>query len=367
MSKLERIAGIGKSGLVFHSKPSISSEEIEKVIIALNENQLMTGKYSGEFEDNIASYLGINWACAANSGTAALHLALLSLEPEYGEEAILPSYVCYSVLSSVMLSGLNPILADITGCSYNISPESIEEKISENTRAVIIPHMFGEPAEMDKLLKIKDKHPEIAIVEDCAHSVGAEYKGKKLGSIGDISILSFYATKMITSATGGMVVSDSEEKIKQIRAVMEIDEKDEYSQSYPYAMNDISAAIGLAQLSKLPKFITRRKEIASFYDGILGSLGMKRKLLNESISFRYVIERENKEHFIEEMRSEGIVCEKPIYKPLHEYLNLDVNEFPNTTESQRTAVSIPCYPALKDFEVEKTGEALKKIISGKKI
>ena len=208
--------------------------------------------------------------------------------------------------------------------------------------------MFGNPADLEKIEKLG-----IPVIEDCAHSIGAKYGDKRIGSIGRFSILSFYACKMMACGEGGALLSDDEEILRIARDRRDYDEKDHYKVRYNYKMSDIQAALGLVQLKKLPKMIARRREIAAFYDEALN--GMDIILPGgefDHVYYRYVIRtRADLSKAIACVKERGVICARPVFRPLHRYLELR-SGFKNADEAYSTALSIPIYPSLtKDEQV----------------
>jgi dTDP-4-amino-4,6-dideoxygalactose transaminase len=329
-----------------HSKPTIDSEDINKFLEAMNTGNLATGKIVKEFEESLSKYIGKKFGVATNSGTNALYLALRALDVKEGDEVILPSYICGSVLNAVSYCRATPIVVDINEDDYNISFEQTKNKITEKTKAIILPHMFGNPVkDIEKFLELR-----VPIIEDCAMSIGAEHNGKKIGNFGEISIFSFYATKMIASGVGGMVLTSDEKIYSRFLDLMQYDNRENFDESYNYKMSDLQAALGLSQLKKLDSFVRKRKEIASRYNHLLenGNSEFNLPKTGENIFFRYIIQCRDKETdidtFIEQIRKRGVDVAKPIYKPLHNYLALPDRDFPNTAKAYKTAISIPIYP-----------------------
>ncbi len=232
--------------MIPHSRPTISKEDVSSVADNLIGGQIASGKETALFEKEMSEYIGALGGVATNSGTNALHLALKAIGVKMGDEVVLPSYVCASVLSAVNYTGATPVLADIESRGYNIDPESVEKKISKKTKAIIVPHMFGAPANLGKLLALG-----VPIIEDCAQSVGAEYIGKRVGSFGDLSVFSFYATKVLTTGQGGMVLTNSQKLLENLANLTKYDELEEYCIAYNYELADFSAALGRNQLRRL--------------------------------------------------------------------------------------------------------------------
>lgn len=332
--------------MIPHSKVILEEEDLASVIEVLRSGLLTQGEIVSSLETKIARFIGVKYAVAVNSGTAALHLTLLCLGIGDGSEVIIPSYVCTALLNAIHYVRATPVLVDIDPHTYNISVESTKRAITERTRAIIVPHMFGLPADIESIVSLG-----IPVIEDCAHSVGARFKGRYTGSFGLLSIFSFYATKMLGAGEGGMVLSDDLDLIETTRDLRDYDEKEIYTVRYNYKMTDIQAAVCESQLKKLSSFIERRKEIAGIYNSGLDAAGARVPVVpegREHIYYRYVIPVENPLQFMEEMRKRGIECRRPVFKPLHRYLQL--SGYPMTDDVWERGVSVPIYPALKSEE-----------------
>jgi perosamine synthetase len=309
------------------------------------------GRKVAEFEKMFAEYAGVKGAVAVNSGTSALHLSLIALGIKNGDEVIIPSYVCTALLNAINYVGARAVLADIDRESFNISLLDVRNRITDKTRAIIVPHMFGTPcSEIDAFRRLG-----IPVIEDCAQSLGARITGRHTGTIGDIGIFSFYATKVITTAEGGMVISRSEELIDKIRDLRDYDNKEKYRVRFNYKMTDINAALGVEQLKKLPGFIEKRNVIAGAYEEAFRDLpvGTSKPAPDvDKVWFRYVLSLENATELISFLNKEGIGAVRPIFKPLHRFFNL-MGDYPVTENAWETSVSIPIYPSLSSVEVEK--------------
>jgi perosamine synthetase len=338
--------------VIAHSKPLIDDFDVLAVATQVESGMHSNGERVREFEDNVKKYIGVKHAKAVNSGTSALHLALLSLGVGKSDEVIIPSYVCMSVLSVVEQVEAKPVLVDV-GEDMNISVGDI--KLSNKTKAIIVPHMFGVPADIDKIISLG-----VPVIEDCALSLGAEYRGKKVGCFGSIGVFSFKATKMISTGHGGMIVTNSSEIKEKIDDLMEYDKREEYVKTFNYHMTDIQAALGISQLEKIDKFISRRREIGERYDKTFRDLIEIGKREEGSFPYRYIIQlksSEERERLEKELSLKGISVSRPIFKPLHNYLGLV--GFENCEKIHEEALSIPIYPALTDDEVDKVVEGVK--------
>jgi perosamine synthetase len=361
--------------MIPHNKPTISNEEIKAVADTLANLELTVGTRVEEFEKTFANYLDIN-AAATSSGTSALHLALIAIGITKNDEVIMPTYTCVAVALPVLYQEAKPILADVND-DYNISVEEIEKKITNKTKAVIVPHMFGYPVDLEEIKEICEER-DVYLVEDCAQAIGATYQGKKVGTVGDISIFSFYATKMMTTIQGGMVCTTRKDWIQiikdlryhdQCRSLEDTDPRVKYS----YMMSDVGAAIGIVQLKKLDHFITQRREIASSYREKLDEKivihpvesGKKKHVYS-----RYVIRTPyNPSAMIEKMRERNVICERMYVPPLHRRALLKkfnpTMTVPKTEKILASAISLPIYPSLENEEVEYVAESLNNILKEK--
>lgn len=343
--------------MIPHSRPTIGDDEASVVAEVLKSGLIAQGEEVKRFEDDFVRYMGGGYAAAVSSGTAALHLMLIAMEIGVGDEVVIPSYVCTALLNAVNYVGAIPVLADIDSKSYNLSPMDVGNRVGRRTKAIVIPHLFGESADMDGLSKFN-----IPLIEDCAQSVGGSYRGRRLGTIGIASIFSFYATKVITTGEGGMVYSSEKELIDLIRDLRDYDGREEYKVRFNLKMTDIQAAMGRIQLEKLDSFIEHRKKIANRYFDNLGSvdLGLPRRDIGH-IYYRFPVRLKGEvEAVIESMSTQGILTARPVYKPLHRYLGF--NGFPETEAAWKKTLSIPIYPSLTDSQVRLIVKTLEKVL-----
>ncbi|MFH1126428.1 MAG: DegT/DnrJ/EryC1/StrS family aminotransferase, partial [Candidatus Altiarchaeota archaeon] len=234
------------------AKPLIGKEEIRNVVAALKSGSIAQGPKVKEFEEKFASYIGVRHTVAVNSGTAALHIALLANGVKPGDEVIVPSFTFIATANSVLYCNAKPVFADVREDSFNIDVEDVKNKITAKTRAVIPVHLYGQPADMKELMEIAAEK-NIAVVEDACQSHGAIYDGKKVGSFSS-GCFSFYPTKNMTTSEGGAITTD-DGRIAELSSMIRThgSKKRYYHEmlGFNLRMTDVAAAIGLAQLEKL--------------------------------------------------------------------------------------------------------------------
>ncbi len=344
------------------SKPFIDEKDIAEVSKVVSSGMHASGNKTVSFEKEMARLHKMSNAKAVNCGTNAIFLSLRAIGIDEGDEVILPSYVCYSVLAAVENAKAKPVLVDIQDnfikMGYNISLEKIKQKISPKTKAVIVPHMFGYPAKIEEIKEFCSEK-NIFLIEDCAMALGGELNKKPLGSFGDLSTFSFYATKMISSGQGGMVLTNSSKLKSKIDDLTQYDDRNSKGEAYNLSFTDIQAALGLSQLKKLKSFIKRRKQISKEYDKFLTK---KFSVLCGGSYYRYIIKTKNEDELIQiqnYLKENSIISNRPVYRPLHRYLNLDPKDFPNTEEAFKTTLFIPLYPSLTRKEIDYVLDVLK--------
>lgn len=347
-----------KESLIPHSKPSISEADMSAVLQVLRSGNIVQGRQVEKFEDAVSNFIGHRGGVATHSGTSALHLSLIALGIAAGDEVALPSFVCTAPLHAVRYINATPLFIDINPETFNMDSKDLKGKISHKTKAIILPHMFGLPADLDEIMEC-----EIPLIEDCAHSIGAKYMDERAGNFGILSVYSFYATKMISTGEGGMITSHSPELLEQIRDMRDYDKKDEWKVRYNYKMTDFQAAMGIEQLSQLPEFILKRKTIAKRYSEEFRDLPLvlpSEPKDRSHIFYRYIIRVDkNLLEIREKLQKQGIACERPVYKPLHQYFNISV--CPHAELVWKSSLSLPIYPSLSDEETEKIIRAIKRV------
>lgn len=252
------------------SAPDITDSEIEAVVSVLRGSRLSLGPVLNEFETAIAKYAGCAHAVAVNSGTSALHLALLALGIGKGDEVIVPSFTFIAAANVIRYVRATPVFVDIDPRTLNLDPARVEAAITPRTRAILVVHTFGVPAEMDVLIHLARKH-NLLIIEDACEAIGAEYKGRKVGTIGDAGAFAFYPNKQITTGEGGVLVTNNSDVAASARALRnqgrrETDDWFEHSEvGYNYRISEINCALGVEQLKRIDEIIARREKVAACY------------------------------------------------------------------------------------------------------
>lgn len=252
------------------NEPVISNEGKKNVEEALRSGWISSaGKYIDLFEQQFAKYIGVKYAVTTTSGMSALHLAAVAIGLKTGDEVIVPAFTMAAPWLSVIYTGAKPIFVDCEKDTFNMDVLQVEKKITPRTKAIIAVHIYGHPVDMDSIMRIAKKH-KLIVIEDAAEAHGAEYKGKKVGSIGDFGCFSFYANKIITTGEGGMVVTNNETYAEELRKL-----KDYYFSAkkrfihekvgFNYRMTNMQAGLGLGQLKHIDEYINKKKKMASLY------------------------------------------------------------------------------------------------------
>lgn len=259
------------------SEPLLGKEEMENVVKAVKSTWISSkGEFITKFENEFANYCDKKYGVSTSNGTTALHLALSALGIKNSDEVIIPVLTFIATANVVTYCNAKPIFVDSDLETWNIDSEKIEEKITKYTKAIIPVHLYGNPCNMKPILDIAEDH-NLFVVEDAAEAHGAEYKGKKVGSFGDIACFSFYGNKIITTGEGGMCITDNEELAKRMRILKDhgMNPNKKYWHDFigfNYRMTNIQAAIGLAQLKKLDNFVRIKRRNARLYNSLLNDI-----------------------------------------------------------------------------------------------
>jgi perosamine synthetase len=340
--------------LIPHSRPTVDRRDIRAVSDVLRSAHLAQGEQVRRFEEAVASFLGRRGGVATSSGTSALHLALLVLGVGAGDEVLVPSYSCVALLHAVQYVGAVARPVDIDPETYNLCPRAARRYLTRKTRAVIVPHMFGMPADLEEIVSWG-----VPVVEDCAQTLGATYRGRQAGAWGVLTVCSFYATKVLTTGEGGMLLSDSDTLLRRARDLRDYDGRATLRVRFNYKMTDMQAALGRSQLRRLHGFLDRRRSLATRYTAALRSLPVRLPQVppdRTHMFYRYVIGVQDAVALMRRMHERGIECKPPVSGVLHRFLGQD--GCPAAEAASRTAVSIPLYPSLSDADADVVAGAI---------
>jgi perosamine synthetase len=359
--------------------PKIDENDIQRAVECIRSTWISgISKYVEEFEEKFAKYCNCKYGVATNSGTTALHLALATLNIKPGDEVIIPTFTMIATANAVTYTGAKPVLVDADENTWNLDTSKIEDKINEHTKAIIVVHTYGHPADMDPIIELAEKY-NLYVIEDAAEAHGAEYKGKRVGSIGDIGCFSFYANKIITTGEGGMVVTNNEElaeKARWLRAhAFGRHGKHFYHEAlgFGYRMSGLQAALGLAQLERIDEFVSIRRNNAKLYNSLLSELGEKITLPPEApwaknVYWMYSILIEDnfgmsRDELMKRLESEGIET-RTFFYPIHVqpiYAKQYQGEsFPVADELSRKGINLPSGNNLTAGEIEYVCQCIKK-------
>ena len=262
------------------SQPWFDDEEKRNIIRALDQKAVsgFYGDYISKFERQFAKFCDSKYGVSTNSGTTALHLATKTLDIKKGDEVLVTTFTNMASIFSILYVGAKPVPIDIEKDTFNIDPKLIEKNINKKTKAILIVHIFGHPVDYSAISFIAKKH-KLLVIEDCAEAHGAEYKGKKVGSLGDVGCFSFYANKIITTGEGGMVVFNNKKLAEKAKNLKELSfgkiEKFQHNDiGFNYRMTNLQAAIGCAQMKKIKKIINKKRLISTYYKKYLNDVSI---------------------------------------------------------------------------------------------
>ncbi len=406
---IEKPAIIGGEPVSKHwipiAKPIIGDEEKQAVMEALEKGALASGEFIEKFEKEFARYIGVKHAIATSCGTDALFISYLSLDLTFNKKILTTPLTFIATASAAICTGAIPIFADVEE-DANISPEEISKVLEkEHINGICVVHMYGKPCRMEKILSMAREY-NIPVIEDASHAHGAEYKGKKVGNLGDIAAFSLYPAKIIAAGGwGGVIVTNNDELAETARLIAlqgELREVRGTKTAYEFVrigynmrMSNIEAAVAYYQLRKLNKFIEIRRKYARILTEMLEDVpGIKTPTdpaYGKHVYYLYVITIDEKkigwsrDEFVEALRKENIDARRGYHKPLHQQeLFLKINDprvnyfakivkypeysklsYPTAEKLSKTSVWLPCHPALTEKDVENIGKAIRKLISWK--
>ncbi len=373
-------------------RPDIGEEEVAAVLETLRSGWLTVGPRVQQFERDFAEAIGCAYAVAVSSCTAALHLGLNAIDLKPGDEVITSTLTFTATGATIVHAGAKPVLADCTPDTLNLDPNDVERKVTSHTRAIVPVHYAGHPASMDDILQIASQH-RLTVVEDAAHALPASYRGRRVGTIGDVTAFSFYATKNLTTGEGGMLTTADAALADRLRTRRlhgmsrdawrrySADGSWRYDVAYPgfkYNMTDIAAAMGLVQLRRLPALHQRRRQLAALYDQLLSDIPeLELPVTHADVEHAwhlYVVRlrpqrlRVQRDEVIELLKAEGVPTQVhfiPLH--LHSYyrdaLGCRPEDFPVASAAAERILSLPFFTLMSDDDVRYVATTLRRILN----
>lgn len=359
------------------SAPDITEAEIQAVVRVLRTPRLSMGPEIEAFERSIAEFLNVPHAVALSSGTAGLHLCLLALGIREGDEVILPSFAFVAVANAVLYVGARPVFAEIDPQSLNLDPAKLAARITAKTRAILVVHTFGRPADMDPLLDLARRH-NLAVIEDACEALGAQHRGRQAGAIGDFGIFGFYPNKPITTGEGGMVVTRHAAMAETMRALRNQGRRphDDWNGhrllGYNYRISELNCALGAAQMARLPEILDRREAAAAEYArqlrGIADVVAPPLTIPEGRICwFVYVVRLAARDAVCKRLAARGIGTGRyfaplhlqPLFAPYAQNADLAITE----QMSERT-LALPFFNRITKDQIAEVCQSLQQAISG---
>lgn len=361
------------------SRPDITAVEINQVVEVLHSSTLSMGPQLEEFEKRVAEYVGTSQAVAVSSGTAGLHLIVRALGLTQGDEVITTPFSFVASANCLLYEGVKPVFCDIETKTYNLDVEQIEAKITPQTKAILPVHVFGHPADMSAILKLAAKYG-LFVIEDACEALGSVYQGQRAGSFGQAAVFAFYPNKQITTGEGGMIVTNDAELARLCRSMRNQGRGDnalwlEHPRlGYNYRLDELSAALGTAQMSRIDEIIRRRSEVARLYQqrlqGIEGVILPQVAADVEMSWFVYVVRLAqgiDRDRVLSYMVELGVQC-RPYFTPIHlqEFYRAKygyrAGDFPATEAVSASSLALPFFNNLSAEEIEYVAAALERAV-----
>lgn len=345
-------------------QPALEGNEKIYVNECLDTNWISSkGHFVNDFEKKFAEYLGTDYATAVSNGTVAIHLAIVALGIGSGDEVIVPTFTYIASANPIAQVGATPVFVDSLEETWQMSPKDIKAKITDKTKAIMVVHLYGHPCDMDEIMAIAKEH-NLFIIEDCAEAIGSEYKGKKVGSFWDIGCFSFFGNKTITCGEGGMVVTNDatiHDRLVRYKG-QGLAKYREYWHDiagFNYRMTNIQAAIGLAQLEQIQKFIDKKQNVANWYQKYLTGLPVKFHKQTKDIFHTYwmcsiLVEKAEIRDKLRDFLRENSIETRPAFYPIHTMPMYSTKYAKHHTAEDLASrgINLPSYPNLSEEDVK---------------
>lgn len=353
-------------------QPTLTGNEKKYVNECIDSTWISSkGKFLGEFEDKFAKFIGVDYATSVCNGTVAVHLALIALGIGQGDEVIVPTFTYIASANPVLVVNAKPVFVDSLPDTWQMDPKDIEAKITAKTKAIIVVHLYGHPCNMDEIMQIAKKH-NLYVIEDCAEAIGSKYKGKTVGSFGDIGCFSFFGNKTITCGEGGMVVTNDAtlaDRLRRYKNQGNAKYREYWNDilGFNYRMTNIQAAIGLAQLEQVDNFINKKRQVAQWYMEELKNLPLEFNNEHDDVFHTYwmvscLVEKADMRDKLREFLKQNGVETRPTFYPIHT-MPVYVHEFSKHKVAEDIALrgmNLPSYPTLSHDNVKEICDLIKK-------
>ena len=345
--------------------PDVGEEELAAVAEVLESGQLTMGPKVAELEELLAAASGVEHAVAVSSGTAALHLAVLALGLEEGDEVLVPAYTFPATANVVALAGAKPVLVDVDPATFNLDPGKVYDAVTPRTRAVLAVHLFGRPLDWEQLQNAVP--PDVRLLEDAAGALGARWRGMPCGGLGELGCLSFHPRKIVTTVEGGAVTTSSDDLADAIRRMRHhgIQPHGDFEIAEPglnYRLSDILCAVGIPQLRRFKELLAARRSVAERYTERLGALeGVDVPSADEGDTHgwqAYVVRLDRAQEAIPALREQGIEAQVGTYALHRLAAYRDQGEFPGASTAFDRAMALPFHTQLTDSELDRVVEAV---------
>jgi perosamine synthetase len=358
------------------AKPDITDREINAVIDVMKSGILSIGKKVEEFENRVASYVGMKYGIAVNSGSSGLNLIIKALGIGSGDQVITTPFSFIASTNCFLMEGAVPVFVDIDPKTLNMDIDKVEEKITTRTKAILAVDAFGQPINMIKLRLLADKY-KLFLIEDSCEAIGSAYKGIRAGQLSDAAVFGFYPNKQITTAEGGLIVTNNRNIEQMCRSLRSQGRAiagfwlHHERLGYNYRMSELHAALGCVQMERIEEILLKRQKVASMYNKILGEIkGITTPYIDSKVTnmswFVYVIQVDsniNRDKMMTFLKENGVSC-RPYFTPIHiqpfikEMFGFEEEDFPITAETGRRSMALPFFNNLSEEEIKYVGKII---------